>query len=119
MADDDGDRATLSGLALRYTALRTAVFGACFGIGCAVMVPLEGTSGTTLFKAGLIAAVISLPLSFVLGRELRARIALTIEAQRAAGRARSDDDAERVAAARARRSSDAVADALRADQTGP
>ena len=98
---DDQDR--LSRLALRYTALRFAVFAACFGVGCAIMLPLDGASGPTFAKAGLIAAVLSLPLSFVLGRDLRAKIAAGIDGQRAASRARAAEDAERVAAARARR----------------
>jgi hypothetical protein len=95
----------LSRLTLRYTALRLGVFAACFAVGCAVMLPLDGTSGPTFAKAGLIAAVASLPLAFTVGRDLRARIAVAIEEQRAAGRARAASDAARVAAARERRRS--------------
>ncbi|HVU72179.1 MAG TPA: DUF4229 domain-containing protein [Mycobacteriales bacterium] len=105
-------RPQLSRLALRYTGLRFGVFAVCFGVGCAVMLPLDGSSAPTFFKAALIAAVLSLPISFVLGRDLRAQIAAGIEDQRSASRARADDDAARVAAARARRqrSTDAATD---------
>jgi len=110
MAEDQQDQQQqrddrLSRLALRYTGLRFAVFGVVFGLGCAVMLPLDGVSGPSFFKAALIAAVVSLPVSFVVGKDLRARIALGIEEQRSASRARAADDAARVDAVRAQRRS--------------
>ena len=110
-----GDQDRLSRLALRYTGLRFAVFAACFGVGCAIMLPLDGASGPTFAKAGLIAAVLSLPLSFVLGRDLRAKIAAGIDDQRATSRARAEEDAARVAAARARRQGGVAAPAENAE----
>jgi hypothetical protein len=93
----------LRALAVRYTALRLGIFAVCFALGVAIFVPTAGAQRTSFLDAGLLAIVASIPAALVLGRNLRGEITDAIDAQRAVARAKADDDAARVEAARARR----------------
>jgi len=65
--------------AARYTALRVGVFVGCFGVAAAVVLPLTGgRTDERLLAAALVGAVVSVPLSLLFGRRLRAELAAAL-----------------------------------------
>ena len=86
---------TLGKVALKYTALRLGILAVAFGVSCAIVLPLAGTSTDDVFKAALVAFVVTVPLSYWLGRDLRGRMSVLLTEQRSASRARVDDTTAR------------------------
>lgn len=87
---------------LRYTALRLAIFAGCLAASCAIVLPLTAGEGLArrLVLAAAVAAVVSVPLSLLLGRRLRAELAAALDSAAGRRRALVESDAERVRAAR-------------------
>jgi hypothetical protein len=93
----------LGRIAAKYTVLRLSILALSFGVACAVLLPWLGSTTATLFKAVLVAFVVSIPLSFFLGRSLRDQMTAALDVQRRASKARVDDTAARVRAVEERR----------------
>jgi hypothetical protein len=82
---------SLGKVAAKYTGLRLGIMLIAFGLSCAVVLPLAGTAADDYFKAAVIALVITLPLSYWLGKDLRERMSVLLTQQRDASRARVED----------------------------
>ena len=88
--------------AAHYTLLRLAVFLGCFVIALAVVLPLSASEPVArrLALAALPAAVLSVPLSLLLGRGLRTQLAGALDAARRRRASSTEDYAARSRAAR-------------------
>jgi hypothetical protein len=92
-------RASLGSTMARYSVLRLGIFAALFLTAAMVLVPTVGSRAGWL-DAGLVAVVVSLPVSYRLGRPMREAVTDSIDQRRAASRQRDADDAARIDAAR-------------------
>ncbi len=92
-------RASLGSTMARYSVLRLGIFAALFLTAALVLVPTLGSRSGWL-DAGLVAVVVSLPVSYRLGRPMREAVTDSIDQRRAAARQRDADDAARIEAAR-------------------
>lgn len=99
MAERAGER-SIGAAAARYTGLRFGLAALCFVVALAVLVPTLGGHPDVYFGAGLGALLASVPLSFVVGKGLRAELAAAVDAQRQGAAARRRDYDERIEAAR-------------------
>jgi len=86
-----------------YSLLRLGVFAVCSGAAAAVVLPLTGSGqlGSRLLACALVGAVVSIPVSLVLGRGLRADVAAGLERSRVERAGQREDYDARVRAVRA------------------